>query len=117
MFNHSVAADANVWPGHLHSIQSDPETHRNTIAIRGRVRVWGGQQGGREGGAGREGPRRTERLDGKEERRTSAASFHRERISWISTTIIFIILIIYCLHLHKISGNKVRGLQTTMIPF
>lgn len=56
MFNHSVAADANVWPGHLHSIQSDPETHRNTIAIRGRVCVCGGgQQGGREGGAETDG--------------------------------------------------------------
>lgn len=49
MFNHSVAADAYVWPGHLHSIQSDPETHRNTIAIRESVSVGGGQQGGREG--------------------------------------------------------------------
>lgn len=24
VFNHSVAANANVWPGHLHPIQSDP---------------------------------------------------------------------------------------------
>lgn len=28
MFNHSVAADAYVWPGHLHSIQCDPERHK-----------------------------------------------------------------------------------------
>lgn len=28
MFNHSVAADAYVWSGHLHPVQRDPETHR-----------------------------------------------------------------------------------------
>lgn len=30
VFNHSVAADANVWPGYLHPIQCDPATHKNT---------------------------------------------------------------------------------------
>lgn len=35
VFNHSVAADANVWPGHLHPIQSDPATHTDTISVRG----------------------------------------------------------------------------------
>lgn len=34
MFNHSVAADAYVWPGHLHPVQRDPETHRKTRALR-----------------------------------------------------------------------------------
>lgn len=33
VFNHSVAADANVWPGNLHPIQSDPATHRDTTSI------------------------------------------------------------------------------------
>ena len=34
VFNHSVAADANVWPGYLHPIQSDPATHEDTISVR-----------------------------------------------------------------------------------
>lgn len=42
MFNHSVAADAHVRPGHLHSIQSDPATHKDTISIRERRRGKGG---------------------------------------------------------------------------
>lgn len=77
MFNHSVAADAYVWPGHLHSIQSDPETHRNTIAIRESVCVgvwvWRGWGGGGGTQRGREGLRRTKRLDGKKERRRTSA--------------------------------------------
>lgn len=36
VFNHSVAADANVWPGHLHPVQSDPATHTETIHVRER---------------------------------------------------------------------------------
>ena len=35
VFNHSVAADANVWPGHLHPIQSDPATHTDTTSVKG----------------------------------------------------------------------------------
>lgn len=34
VFNHSVAADTNVWPGHLHPIQCDPATHTTTISIK-----------------------------------------------------------------------------------
>lgn len=37
VFNHSVAADANVWPGHLHPIQSDPATHTDTLSIGERI--------------------------------------------------------------------------------
>lgn len=38
VFNHSVAANANVWPGHLHPIQCDPATHKDTdiLSIRER---------------------------------------------------------------------------------
>lgn len=39
VFNHSVAADANVWSGHLHSIQSDPATHKDKIFIKEKTRV------------------------------------------------------------------------------
>lgn len=35
VFNHSVAADADVWPGHLHPIQSDPATHTDTTSVKG----------------------------------------------------------------------------------
>lgn len=31
VFNHSVAADAYVWPGHLHPVQRDPETQREVL--------------------------------------------------------------------------------------
>lgn len=36
VFNHSVAADANVRPGHLHPVQSDPATHTDTVSFRER---------------------------------------------------------------------------------
>lgn len=35
VFNHSVAADADVWSGHLHSVQSDPAAHTDRI-LKGR---------------------------------------------------------------------------------
>lgn len=43
VLNHSVAADANVWPGHLHPIESDPATQTDEITIRG------GETGGTKG--------------------------------------------------------------------
>lgn len=35
MLNHSVAANANVWSGHLHPVESDPATQTDGISIRG----------------------------------------------------------------------------------
>lgn len=62
MFNHSVAADAYVWPGHLHSIQSDPARHKNTMSMREerkqreREEKKRGRRRGQKGtGTGREG--------------------------------------------------------------
>lgn len=35
VLNHSVAADADVGPGHLHSVQSDPATQTGASPVKG----------------------------------------------------------------------------------
>lgn len=76
MFDHSVAADAYVWPGHLHSIQSDPATHKDTISIRER-----------KGNKGRDGKekRLNKRINRKEDReRECTLRFYEEiKLDWI----------------------------------